>query len=67
MQIERYKSNPWASKYPMFHCRTWDSYQEACQWMAKNQVEKFLWSSGSHGYIFDVRGGNADWFLLRFG
>ena len=65
MQIERYEFNHWASKYPMFRCRTWNSYQEIVRWMRKNSVEHFLWSSGSDGYVFDVRA-NAEWFALRW-
>lgn len=53
-------------KYPMFHCPTYDDYLEVCQWMKEDGVEYYLWMSGGTGYLFDVRGGNADWFLLRF-
>ncbi len=57
--------NYWGSKYPMFHCNTWKDYEEICKWMSKNRVEHFLWSSGSHGYTFDIRAGR-DWFVLRW-
>ncbi len=55
----------WGSKYPMFHCNTWADYEQICKWMYENKVEHFLWSSGSHGYTFDVRN-RREWFALRW-
>lgn len=66
MKIERYDLNIWGSKYPMFWCRVFEDYREIIKWMRENDVEYFLWSSGSGGYIFDVRGDRAAWFALRW-
>ncbi len=65
MKVEHYKFNHWASKHPMFICRTFKDYDEICKWMYKNGVKHFLWSSGGDSYIFDVRD-NAEWFVLRW-
>ncbi len=66
MIVERYEFNHWASKHPMFICRSYKDYEEIIAWMRQHRVNHFLWASGSGGYIFDVRGERADWFLLRW-
>jgi len=65
MKIEK-GINYWGSPHPMFRCKTKKDYDEIKQWMCKNNVEWFLWSSGSGGYIFDVRGDNAALFKLTW-
>ena len=66
MRVTPYNHRSKLLKYPMFYCEEYDDYVEVCGWMGENKVEHFPWLSGSNGYIFDVRGENANWFLLRF-
>ncbi len=65
MKVERYDFNSWSSQYPMYRCRRFEDYQELIWWMRDNGVKYFLWSTGSGGYIFDVRE-NAEWFELKW-
>jgi hypothetical protein len=52
--------------YPVYHARTYAEYQAVGQWMAENQVKKFLVSSGGSGYTFQVKS-NIEWFMLKWG
>jgi hypothetical protein len=59
------RSNHWGTTFPFYHCSTYKEYKEICHWMLNNDVEHFLWASGSTGYMFDVRT-NIEWFELRW-
>lgn len=58
-------SYPGWNQYPVFVCRLTDDWYEISYWMYKNSCEPFLLSSGSGGYVFQVRK-NIEWFLLRW-
>ena len=64
MKIEQGIINYWGTPYPIYRCESIDDYNEITKWMWENDVEYFLWSSGSGGYIFDVRGDNDVLFKL---
>lgn len=51
--------------YPVYSTSSYSEYQEICKWMNDNRVENFLLSSGSGGYIFQVKS-NHEWFILRW-
>jgi hypothetical protein len=62
--ITRIRYAGW-NDYPVYHAKTYAEYQTVGQWMAENRVEEFLLSSGSTGYIFQVKS-NIEWFILRW-
>ena len=64
MKIES-TSYPGWNNYPTYRVSTFKDWQELCFWMYKNKVEHFLLSSGSTGYIFQVKENN-EWFTLRW-
>lgn len=64
MIVEQYNYPGW-SNHPSFRIKSYNDFIDVCEWMHQNKVEHFLLSSGSNGYIFQVRKG-LDWFLLRW-
>lgn len=54
----------WES-YPAYRCRTYEEYREISDWMYDNGVKTYLLTSGSGGYIFQIRG-NHLMFQLRW-
>lgn len=64
MKIERIGFSGW-NDYPVYYCRQHRDYEEISKWMSMNKVEKFLISSGSNGYKFQVKT-NHEWFVLRW-
>ena len=59
-------SYPGWNQHPVYCCRKTDDWREISSWMYKNDTDPFLLSSGSGGYVFQVRK-NYHWFLLRWG
>jgi len=64
MKIESTTYPGW-NNYPAYRVSTSEDWWELCQWMSKNSVKYFLLSSGSPGYIFQIKENN-DWFTLRW-
>jgi hypothetical protein len=64
MKIES-TSYPGWNNHPTYRVSTFSEWKELCFWMYKNKVEHFLLSSGSTGYIFQVKKNN-EWFTLRW-
>ena len=58
-------SYPGWNNHPVYRCMKTDDWHEITSWMYKNGCDHFLLSSGSTGYVFQVRE-NHDWFLLRW-
>lgn len=56
---------PGWNQYPVYRCGNTDDWLEVTTWMRKNHCDHFLLSSGSYGYVFQVRA-NHEWFLLRW-
>ena len=42
-----------------------EDWREVSSWMYENESDHFLLSSGSSGYVFQVRA-NHEWFALRW-
>jgi len=63
MKVERTTFPGW-SDHPLYRVKTQADYRTIGQWMCENECDDFLVSSGSYGYVFQVRK-NHDWFLLR--
>lgn len=64
IKVEKTNYPGW-SKFPVYRCAKLDDYHEVVDWMYRNESDPFLLSSGSTGYVFQVRE-NHDWFLLRW-
>lgn len=64
MKVESTSYPGWAG-YPTYIVRTFQEWLDIYGWMRENKVEHFLLSSGSNGYIFQVRE-NKEWFALRW-
>ena len=64
MKITKTTYSGW-SRYPCYEVKTSDEFREISNWMYENQVDNFLLSSGSNGYIFQVKS-KEDWFMLRW-
>ena len=58
-------SFPGWNNHPVYQCSETDHWYEVSQWLHKNACDHNLLSSGSHGYIFQVRK-NHEWFCLRW-
>jgi hypothetical protein len=58
-------SFPGWNNHPVYQCSETDHWYEVSQWLHKNACDHNLLSSGSHGYIFQVRK-NHEWFALRW-
>jgi hypothetical protein len=58
-------SYPGWNNFPVYQCNKTDDWHEVSTWMHRNSCEPFLLSSGSTGYVFQVRK-NLAWFLLRW-
>lgn len=56
---------PGWSQYPCYHVRTHEDYHEVMGWCSLSATETFLLSSGSSGYVFQIKD-NQDWFELRW-
>lgn len=63
-QVEK-TSYPGWNQYPVYRCKTTADWHEVSTWMRKNSCDHFLLSSGSNGYVFQVRE-NYFLFLLRW-
>ena len=48
-------SYPGWNNFPVYQCKKTDDWHEVSTWMHKNECEPFLLSSGSTGYVFQVR------------
>ena len=59
------KSYPGWDKFPVYCCKTTNDWKEVSSWMYENNCDPFLLSSGSTGYVFQVRE-NYAWFVLRW-
>lgn len=64
MKVEPTSYPGWAG-HPTYLVRSFEDFIEISKWMFHNKVEHFLLSSGSNGYIFQVRK-NVEWFMLRW-
>jgi hypothetical protein len=64
MKVESVSYPGWGN-HPSYRVPSYDDYIEISSWMYKFKVEHFLLSSGSTGYIFQVRK-NRDWFALKW-
>ncbi len=64
MKVEK-SSYPGWNKHPVYRCAKTDHWQEVTNWMYSNDCDPFLLSSGSTGYVFQVRANHA-WFVLRW-
>lgn len=51
--------------HPVYKCKNSDDYDEVRAWMYQNNCDPFMLSSGSCGYVFQVRN-NHEWFLMRW-
>jgi uncharacterized secreted protein with C-terminal beta-propeller domain len=58
-------SYPGWNNHPVYYCSKFEDWHEISSWMYKNESDHFLLSSGSNGYIFQVRA-NLALFLLRW-
>lgn len=58
-------SFPGWNSFPVYRCHSTDDWFEVRSWMAENDCDWMLLSSGSHGYTFQIRK-NHEWFLLRW-
>lgn len=58
-------SYPGWNKYPVYKCNKTDDWYEVSTWMHQNDCDPFLLSSGSTGYVFQVRDNHA-YFVLRW-
>ena len=58
-------SYPGWNNFPVYQCKRTDDWHEVTTWMHKNKCDSFLLSSGSTGYVFQVRS-NHEWFVLRW-
>ena len=58
-------SYPGWNNHPVYRCARTDDWREVRSWMCGNNCDHFLLSTGSTGYVFQVRN-NYDWFLLRW-
>lgn len=58
-------SFPGWNNHPVYQCNKTDHWHEISSWMRKNDCDPFLLSSGSNGYVFQVRK-NLEWFLLKW-
>ncbi len=56
---------PGWNQHPVYCCTKTDDWFEISKWMHKNGCDPFLLSSGSNGYVFQVRQ-RYDWFILRW-
>lgn len=57
---------PGWNRYPVYEVYNRDDYIEIDRWMAQNECDSFLLSSGgTEHYIFQVRN-NHEWFILRW-
>lgn len=57
---------PGWNDYPVYTVRGSEQYKEVSHWMALNKVKRFMLSSGSNGYTFQVKS-NHEWFMLKWG
>lgn len=64
MMIKRTTYPGW-NKFPVYIVYRYNDYKEVCRWMLENCVESFMVSSGSSGYIFQVKS-NLEWFILKW-
>ncbi len=64
MKVEAHSYPGW-SDHPSYRVSTFEDWKELCFWMYKWKVEHFLLSSGSNGYVFQVRK-NHEWFVLKW-
>lgn len=66
MKVESYAYTGWGNNPTCtYRCRTTDAWYEVSSWMRQNEVEFFMLSSGSNGYIFEVSSLH-DWFVLKW-
>jgi hypothetical protein len=56
---------PGWNNHPVYHCKEIDHYREVISWAHQNNCDPFLLSSGSSGYVFQVRA-NHEWFVLKW-
>jgi hypothetical protein len=64
MKVERTTYPGWTN-HPAYRVSKIQDWFEICAWMNCNKVEHFLLSSGSSGYVFQVRD-NKEWFMLKW-
>lgn len=64
MNVERTMYPGWPG-YPVYRVTNSKDYREITEWMYKNKVEYFDLSTGSSGYVFQVRN-NIEWFALKW-
>lgn len=57
-------SYPGWNDHPVYSTQA-GNWQELSSWMHKNDCDPFLLSSGSNGYVFQIRK-NYAWFILRW-
>jgi len=58
-------SYPGWNEYPVYQCMETNHWYEVSFWSHQNDCEHFLLSSGSHGYVFQIRK-NHEWFELKW-
>lgn len=58
-------SYPGWNNFPVYQCAKTEDWREVSSWMYENESDHFLLSSGSSGYVFQVRA-NHEWFALRW-
>jgi hypothetical protein len=64
MKVQQ-SSYPGWNQFPVYQCNKTDDWHEVSSWLHKNECDPFLLSSGSTGYVFQVRK-NIEWFMLKW-
>ena len=65
MKVVEKSSFPGWNNYPVYMCKTFDTWHEINTWCRNNGVETFIVSSGANGYQFQVRT-MYEWFVMRW-
>jgi hypothetical protein len=64
MKVEKTTYPGW-NQHPVFRCDKMDDVREVLEWAYKNSCDPFYLSTGSTGYVFQIRK-NHEWFVLRW-